>query len=374
MYTTNSAMTHRSLGDCLNALQACDQSLTDTLQSLSCLTTDFSRTRVLLKQVKSAEYVPDSSFKRLQTTLDTKMTPALKQQVEWLEEALIGVQDHHTMLEMKVNEKMELSLGSEAQEETLQRYRNQISAAQNKLMEEQTALESLKEEISDKQHELDEINHSEYETQRLGPKVNPRNQRRIDELQTQLRTIEAQLESTASPKPRYKSNVLSPTLSHGSRQSSQASVVPDVLQVLQAHSDTLATIPAGLLENDDMQDTLAALHINFDRLQTALWPQLEEHQRAQFKRLEALLKLCYPTENSTMAEILDLLLMSDNREVVFQTLAESFAKRPGGIEKATRVIKLLCDLGITETAIEVADSAKRAYMTRQEYHTIMLLL
>ncbi|KAJ1968034.1 hypothetical protein H4R35_006535, partial [Dimargaris xerosporica] len=78
----------RALGLCANALQSCQGALADTLSSLHALTSSFDRTAALLRQNKTAEYVPEAELTRLQSVFHEQMVPTLQTQVEWLECAM----------------------------------------------------------------------------------------------------------------------------------------------------------------------------------------------------------------------------------------------------------------------------------------------
>ncbi|KAJ1980115.1 hypothetical protein H4R34_002573 [Dimargaris verticillata] len=312
----------RALGQCVNALQSCQGALADTLSSLHTLTSSFDRTTTLLRQNKTAEYVPEAELTRLQSVFHEQMIPTLQTQVEWLESAMEGVQAQHTELEEKVQEKLEQSVDAEAQERVTQRYHAQIEAAHQRLTEEEDALVALANEIALKQRAL-MLDTDPNDLVQSSQQTEDPTQQAVDSLKKQLKALDTEIDNAqCQSEP--------PTAEHDGLVEPYSTSVTATLDALTVHVPELK-----------------------NQMETQLWPYMQEIQRQGLERLTGLFKVCFPTLEPFMTDILHTLLATEGKELVVKTLAERYTKPHDQRQLLTQAITTLCSLGLAETAVEV---------------------
>ncbi|KAJ1651614.1 hypothetical protein IWQ61_007869 [Dispira simplex] len=313
-------MGQSTLSDCVAALQACSQSLGQTVSSLSQLTDDFERTQTLLRQERQAKYIPETNFLQYDTFIREHVVPALEERVMWLEDAMLSVEDQHTALELKVQEKLEQSMNSEEQEKVLQRYRNQITRSREMLEKDQTTLDALQEEIREKQEMLEDMQRLDNAVVVEQETTNELDyQAQIDALVEQLRNLDGELNDLSSA-----SHGMDLAEGGAGWANQEPSPLVPLLDVLRTHQETLTSVVNDATDtmrgNDILKSHQAAVQELHYELVRTLWPKMKKQKADKLVSLQSLLELCYPNQCTALVQLIEVLFSLEIKEISLKSL------------------------------------------------------
>ncbi|KAJ1968040.1 hypothetical protein IWQ62_001489 [Dispira parvispora] len=346
-FTSQCTMSQSTLSDCVAALQACNQSLGQTVSSLTQLTDDFERTQTLLRQERKAKYIPETKFLQYDTFIQEQVVPALGERVAWLEDAMLSVEDQHTALELKVQEKLEQSMNSEEQEKVLQRYRNQIARSREMLERDQTTLDALQEEILEKQEMLEDMQRLDNALVAEPEAANDLDyQAEIDALTEKLRNLDGELTDLSST-----SREIDPAEGGVDWGNQKSGALAPLLDVLRTHHGTLASMTNDTANTIQESHQAAVQELHHELVHT-LWPKVKKQKADSLISLQSLLELCYPDQCAALVQLIEVLLSLEIKEISLKSLRSQFPGYADRPQELIQAIVILCSLGITETKLE----------------------
>ncbi|KAJ1967002.1 hypothetical protein H4R35_006841, partial [Dimargaris xerosporica] len=246
-----------------------------------------------------------------------------------------------------VQEKLEQSVDAEAQERVTQRYHAQIEAAHQRLVEEEDALAALAEEIALKQKALMlDTDPSDLVEQPQQVNTEDPTQQAVDDLKKQLKTLDAEIDNAQRQSE-------TPTADHDGLAEPYGASIAELMACLPILVSQLALLNGNGNANA-VRGAFPQVTVLVQQMENRLWPCMQETQRQGLERLAELFKICFPTLEPFMTDILHTLLATEGKEVVVKTLAEKYTTPHDQRQLLTQVITTLCSLGLAETAVEVS--------------------